>query len=815
MRMLFFSARSSLSVPPISAPALCLVLVLALGVSTSRAQDAPTGTVRGQVVDATTGEALVGVNVGVQGTSLGAATSRDGRFAIDEVPAGTHVLQASFVGYRTIQREITVRAGEATEVALRFTPADIEMQGVEVVGRRARSYAGDYSFVATKSATPLKDVPQSISVITKEVLDDQQTYRLNEVFKNVAGVNTFSVYNDYTSRGFRNADARLINGLKAGFSFWTNPILPHIERVEVIKGPASALFANTNPGGTINMVTKKPLASSRQGLNFTLGSYDTYRATADFTGPLTDDGSVLYRLNVGYENAETFRTLQFNESILVAPSISFLPTDRTRVNVDFVYADVSTRLDRGQPIFNQTDDLTSTPIEFSLSQPGDFMDNTNFHVTASLSHQFTEALAFNSSYMRFRYDHDLEEHRTSNVFLPDDPTTLQLAFIKRKQERVVDNVTNYVTLKGRTGAIEHQALAGFDFLQQDDNRTQWGARGAENFILPDGTLTPGGNVGNFSLTDPVRTIEGRNPSNYVANWFSQPWLEEPVRARTYGAYVQDQIQWKRWQALLSLRREWYRDILPQNGDTETVEQSTWLPRAGLVFGATDAVNLYATFAKGFQPQAASTLINPQTGGPFDPETSFLYEAGAKASFSGGRLAATTAVYQITKQNVLVSANNPGNPDLLEQRGEERSRGVELEVAGEPVPGLRLTANYAYNRAEITEAADPANEGSIKENAPEHMGGFWGTYTIAEGPLAGLGFGGGGNFVTERNTFEPNLQLPGYFVADATAFYTVDNFKITATLNNIFDKTHWTGGYNFGRIFPGQPRTALLKVGYTF
>jgi iron complex outermembrane receptor protein len=475
------------------------------------AQDDPTGRITGRVLDATTEEPLPAVNVGLRGTALGAATGQDGRFVIERVPADTYVLQASFIGYQTIRREVTVRAGETATVELRFTPADVELQGVEIVGRRSRSYDAGYSFVATKSATPLKDVPQSVSVVTKEVLDDQQIYRLDESLKNVAGVNTFSTYNDYVARGFRNQDARLLNGLKAGFSFWTNPILPHIERIEVIKGPASALFANTNPGGTVNLVTKKPLTTQRQGLSFTLGSYDTYRATADFTGPLTDDGSVLYRLNVGYENAETFRTLQFNESILVAPSVSFLPSDRTRVNVDFVYADINTRLDRGQPIFNQTDDLTSTPIEFSLSQPGDFMRNTNFHVTASLSHQFTDWLAFNSSYMRFRYDHDLEEHRTSNVFLPDDPTTLQLAFIKRKQERVVDNVTNYFTLEGATGAIEHQALVGFDFLQQDDNRTQWGARGAENFILPNGTETPGGNVGNFSLTNPVRTIEGRNP----------------------------------------------------------------------------------------------------------------------------------------------------------------------------------------------------------------------------------------------------------------------------------------------------------------
>jgi iron complex outermembrane receptor protein len=792
-----------------------LLIAVLLGVGLAPSALAQTGRVGGQVVEANSGEGLRGVNVGLEGTSLGTVTARDGTFEIEDVPAGEYEIVASYVGYETRRKSVSVSAGATATVNFSFRPADVELQEVEVIGRAATSYEGDYSFVATKTATPVENVPQSISVVTKEVIDDQQIYRLDEVFKNVSGVNTFSGYNDYTTRGFRSSEARLINGLKAGFSFWDNPLLPHIERVEVIKGPASALFANTNPGGTINMVTKKPLPSSRRSLDVTLGSYDTYRATADFAGPLTEDNSVLYRLNAGYENTETFRRLQSSESILVAPSVSFLPSDRTRVNVDLVFSHVDTKLDRGQPIFNQSEDLTSTPVEFALSQPGDYMRNTNVHVTASLTHEFSDRLSVSSSYMKFRYDHDLEEHRTSNVFLPGDPTTLQLAFIKRKQERIVDNVTNYFTLDVETGPVEHEVLTGFDFFQQDDNRTQWGARGDEAFVTPSGDSLPGGNVGNFSLTDPVYTIEGRTPSTYEANWFSQSRTTEPIRSRTYGAYVQDQLRWNDLRVLLSLRREWYRDLLPPSQGDETVEQSAWLPRLGAVYSLPGGVNVYGTYAEGFQPQSAQSLINPQAGGPFDPETSQLYEAGAKAQLLGGRLTATTALYQITKENVLVSANAPGNPQLLEQRGEERSRGVEVEVAGAPVPGLRLTANYAYNDAVIVEAATEAAEGTVKENAPHHMGGLWSTYTLGGGALQGLGIGAGVNFVTERNTFEDALQLPGYTVVDASVFYTVNNFKITASVDNVLDETYWTGGYNFGRIYPGAPRKGLLKIGYTF
>jgi len=182
---------------------LCLMLTAFTAPATG--QNDPTGRIEGTVVDAEDGTGLQGVNVGLRGTTLGTASGRDGAFVIETVPAGTYVLQASFVGYETIRREISVSAGETATVSLRFSPDDVELQGIEVVGRRSRSYDADYSFVATKTATPLEKVPQSVSVVTKEVLDDQQVYRLDEALRNVSGVNTFSGYNDYTARGFRSS----------------------------------------------------------------------------------------------------------------------------------------------------------------------------------------------------------------------------------------------------------------------------------------------------------------------------------------------------------------------------------------------------------------------------------------------------------------------------------------------------------------------------------------------------------------------------------------------------------------------------------
>lgn len=177
--------------------------------------------------------------------------------------------------------------------------------------------------------------------------------------------------------------------------------------------------------------------------------------------------------------------------------------------------------------------------------------------------------------------------------------------------------------------------------------------------------------------------------------------------------------------------------------------------------------------------------------------------------------ASAAVYQIKKRNILVNANVPGRPNLLEQRVELISRRIEVEAAGQLSSQFRITANYAYNRAKITESDSPEEVGRVNENAPAHMGGAWARYTLPQGPLSGLGVGGGFRFVTERNTFEQTLQLPGYTVADASIYYETGRFEISALLKNVTDATYWVGGYNYGRIYPGWPRRYLMKVGYSF
>lgn len=824
-----------------------------------------TGTVNGKVQDSM-GKPIRYTSVAVKGTSIGTSTDENGYFNLAAVPAGEQVVVISGVNREKVEREVYVQPGQTYSLAVTAREKVNSLQQVEITGRQETDYRNEVSYIATKTATPLKDVPQAVSYVTKEVLDDQGAYRLGEAVKNISGVNQFSGYQDYVVRGFRTSaeNSFLINGLRTQGWFWTQPLTVNLERVEVIKGPASALFANTNPGGTINRVTKKPLYESRKAINFSLGSFNTLRAAADFTGPMNEQKTLLYRLNLGYENAETFRDLQPNKTFVIAPSFSFLPNDRTSVNFDLVYTQNNTRLDRGQPIFGATagTSLTSTPISTSLSQVSDYMKVDELFSTLSINRKVADNISINASYMKFAAFEDLFEHRTGNSyasvidtasdafkawdpgkvfgrdasFLRTDPTLMEMRVGDRRRRIYTDNVTSYLTYKGSTGALKHQVLVGADYIQNVQpvggaTRVASGYRTADGRAVAVDRLTkhdlvnlqPVPNVPFVNLADPQPTVA--SPENYIYTTRSYA----PSKYYTYGVYAQDQITYGPLQLLLALRQEYYHDVSGyKTAEEEKVTQQKLLPRIGAVYSLNDNINFYATYTEGFQPQSAGTLQNPDVGGPFDPLSSNMVEAGAKTEWFGDMLTVNVAAYQIEQNNILVNANAPDNPDLLRQRGQERARGVELDVYGNPLQNLSIIANYAYNRTVITkdQDGDPLGlEGRIKENAPLNQAGIWLRYDMANGFLKGLGFGLGGNYVSERNTFATftkgddgralGLTLPAYTVFDAAIYYRVDKFRIAVNLNNITDKTHWIGGYDYVRLYPGTPRNYLLSVGYTF
>ncbi|WP_343701438.1 TonB-dependent receptor [Chitinophaga sp.] len=807
-------------------------IVLLLLLATGSYGQSVKGTVRDQENNLVPGVSIM------LGKGKNTVTDAEGRFSFSNVEPGKYTLRFTFVGYEPTARSIDLKAGETRVVDVVLSSSAEQLQSVEITGRKESGYKNTNSFVGTKTATALKDVPQSISYVTKELMYDQQAMRVGDVVKYMSGVNQYTAYDDFTIRGFRtqnNSSVQLLNGLRTITGFWKQPLTNYLERVEVIKGPAAALFGNSSPGGIINRVTKKPLREKRQSISFTTGSFNTFRTQADFTGPLNESRTLLYRLNLGYENAQSFRDLQFDKNFIVAPSISFIPTDKTQVNFDVVYNRSMSRLDRGQAVFGNND-IYSTPVSKSLNAVNDRLNEDNLMITASLIHKFSERIHFNIAYLRTAWDEDLLEHRSSNTYAKDSagnniPTLVEMQVFDRRRRMFSDNISTYFTFDVNTGPLNHKLLAGYDFAQ---SKTPWGASqltasgyrnnantaaGSYNAAQPgrflyetvNGIKRPVPNVPHFDLTaaSPYQLYD-------MSKYFFVKAAYDPTLYNAHGIYVQDQIKIGRFQALLGLRYDAYRDWKDYQKPTqEVVKQDAIIPRLGLVYAVTKDINLYATYSKGYNPQTSVSLTNPNAGGPFDPVKSNLVEVGAKGDFFQNRLSATLAVYRIYQKNMLINAQAQGQPDLLRAIDVE-SKGVELDVKGQLTPDWFVTLAYAYNDMPIKASTKPKEIGRQSPGAPQHQGSFWTKYTISAGVLRGIGFGAGGNFVTQR-FMDSNVDqtLPAYEILNAAVYYRVDKFQIQFNLNNVLNKTYWVGGYDYLRLFPGAPRNWLTSVAYTF
>jgi len=797
-------------------------------------------TLKGRVVDQQN-KPLPGVTIKLVEKNLLQTTDQQGGFSFVDLPEGSYTVQSSYVGYTTKNSKINLKANNS-DFTINLIEEDNDLQGVEILGRKEQAYKNTKSFSGTKTETPMRYVPQSISYVTKEVIEDQQAFKASDVIKNISGASHYSYYNnDIALRGFRSSNG-MINGLRTPTSSWSQPLLPNVERIEVIKGPASALFANADPGGIVNTVTKKPLEEARKSINFATGSWNTNRLMADFTGPMNEQKTLLYRLNLAYQNAESFRVLQGGEDIVIAPSISFIPDEKTSVNFDFVYSKTKSRLDRGQPIFGATagTDLNSTPISFALGKRNDFENELNLYVTTSLRRKISEKVTFNVSYMKFLYDEDLLEHRTSNRYAVDGlnkaiPTKMEMQTIRRQGKNYSDNITAYFVTDLKTGPLTHKIVTGYDYIQNQSpiGNSNYNATGyrridgtTANYTIPDPTKplpanyvafvldksgNPVPNVPHFDLVNPNYAI------SEISGYINTSTQTDPAKYYQHGIYIQDQISFGQFQALLGLRQEYYTDVVDYKKATEKkVEQKTLLPRVGLVYTPLDQVSLYGTYTEGYQPQSAAQIGAPAIyGGPFDPLISNMYEVGAKTELFEKRLSANLAFYRIEQNNVLVNAGNPGNTEELTQIGQQRSKGIELDVNGAIMPNFSLTANFAISRNETTKSDKADQIGRLAANAPKAQGGLWAKYMFLNPDLKGLGIGAGVNYTGKRNTQNVILELPEYTLFSAALYYNIDKFKISGNLNNVFNKTHWVGGYDFNRLFPGAPRNFLIGIGYTF
>lgn len=713
---------------------------------------------------------------------------------LDAPPAAEVRTEAPFtvsVTPETIESEATTgeTAGETADDAIQvMVTGEQEEEGYQV----------SETTTATRTETPILEIPQSIQVVPQELIEDQAATDLGDITRNVAGLNQFSVYQDFALRGFRISDESIFyNGLRGNpYSFFTSsPILSNVERVEVLRGPSSVLYGQLQPGGFINIVTRQPQAEPFTDIRGIAGSYEQFGIQVDSTGPIDDRETLLYRFNAVHLGADSFRDFQSSDYFQIAPSLTWLINDRTTLALTGEWFDDNRRGQRDRGIVAPGGNVYTVPIDFTVNEPDDEAGSTGYAIQLSLEHEFSADWQLNAA-GRFAHGEYFNQYHNPSNFLGDLRTITR---DYRDQEFTSDTFAADVYVQGdfATGSIGHTLVAGADTTIRDN---------VQEGLFAD-PIEDGGDVPSLDIFNPDY---GRaNPDDYTLLFD-----RSTDRLRQYGLYLQDQIRFSdQWQALLGLRYDFFDNESDSQGDFGSSESSfsdsALTLRGGVVYEPIDNLFMYASYSEGFVPQLDSNQ-GPNRGGPFDPEESWQVEVGAKSSLFDDRLTASLAFYYIIRENLLVT--DPDNSDRLLQLGEARSQGIELELVGRITDDWSIIANYALNDAEVSADPDPNLVGRQLENAPLHTAALWTRYNI---PNTGFGIAGGITFVDDRPTFDESVQLPSYLVLDAALYYAFRDLELALNFDNILDRTYFIGGYDDTAIFPGSPFTVRLTASYRF
>ncbi|HEX8658715.1 MAG TPA: TonB-dependent siderophore receptor [Hymenobacter sp.] len=761
------------------------------------------------------------VSVGFKDTGFGGVSGPDGRLLL-RAPAGTYTLVVRGVGFAEQQQAVVITAGQTTSAEVQLVAGGTDLAEVQVTGRSYTTYRRDATNIATRSETPLRDIPQSVQVLPEAVLRDQQVQLLQESIRNFAGITQFGGYNDFNMRGFRSGTGNFaLNGQRLGGSSYTPQPTYNLESVEAIKGPASVLYGFAAPGGIINQTTKLPEATARREVRLTYGSFNQLRGTADATGPLTRNGKLLYRFLLGAERTGHQMRDWKTRNVFINPSLTFRPTGRTDLTLTTSYfrqnEDGGTWYNRGIMAVPRADqpgqlDLDVLPRDWTHHDANDRGTDRIGNVQFLGRHRFSDQLSVNLL-ARYSYYNSTQQYHHITRGRSGKPTVDPVTGNINRHFRDFDNTTQdafvngYLTWKTTTGPVEHTILAGLDY-----GRTAYGYDYTQSY---DGV--PGLNIFNPQYGQTDRSVyrgEGYNAR------FDNP-------TRFIGGYVQDQLTLTpQLKAVLGLRYDTYRSTSLDQDRTKQVNDATkpvaitrdassasaFVPRAGLVYQPLPELSLYGSYSQSFEPQYSNL---PLSGGPFDPETGQQWEVGARTELLGRRLVGSVALYRIRKVNILTT--DPTNEERQVAGNEATSRGVELTLTGRVLPGLNVISTYAYNEARITKNGNPnLPYGSPWfENAPNHSGNLWAVYTVPQGALTGLGFGGGAYYVGKRYSFDSGFSIPGYKTFDAVVNYQFKQVSLALNAYNLADTRYYSGVFFRDIVWVGNGRSFRLTAGYSF
>jgi iron complex outermembrane receptor protein len=716
-------------------------------------------------------------------------TDAEGKFEFADLPVGNYLLIVTANGFTALAQEAASGTGD-----LQITLIVANTTSTVIVQAEVDSYFAESTTSGTKLDIPQRDLPQSISVVPRAVLQDRVITRLTEAGDNVAGVRSVTGYsgtksNNYLIRGFAQsftASGTVRNGF-AEYAFLTQRDPVNVDRIEFLKGPASLLYGASEVGGLVNTITKKPLSEHRYELGFTAGTFRQIRPTIDATGPLNKSKSVLYRVNFAFDQGESYRDLVDNRNVFFAPSLIWNISERTSLLTELEVGRFRNDFDRGFP----------TEIEFvtegrnkNYAEPWTTSVNKNLNLMLNFTHAFNDKFSFRSGFNHVRSQTNLNATSFGFFQLGFDRRTINRVAIRTDEFSENYNSQNEFYARFSTGKIKHQLVAGFDY-----------ARFQFKYTFDRFTLAP---------VDRVNPVYGALPGAPLFGF------NDDSSANQYGVYIQDHIELLPNLKILLGGRGGLVDSITKDFPAGTIknEQSvrSFTPRAGIVYQPFQATSVYFSYGQSFAPNFTSrSRLNEQ----FEPTSGRLFEGGIKQSFLNNRVLATLSLYELQRRNVLVP--DPLDPFAFSvQTGVQRSRGLEIEINGQVARGFNLNATYAAIEAIVTEDTRPEFIGQKLVGVPKHSGGIYGNYIFDSRALRGLSIGGGIYFASEyfANLPNRNWRLPSYARADVNFAYRRENWRFDVAVKNLNNVRYFeTGGFN--TMLPQASRHALASVTYNF
>ena len=793
-------------------PVLIFMLSV-LGFASSRAQ-INNGTIQGSIQN-NKQEPIAGISIQVGDTKQGAITDEDGFFIIKNIPAGNYTLVFSGIGYKISKQNIIVKAGEKNHIDFQLNETTKELEPVTVKANATKKYIRNSSTSGTRLPLSLVETPQTIQVITNGIIKDQQAQNLNDVAKNMTGVIVNNMYTSYTMRGFLNSYYNqfiTFDGYIGNPYFWNQMVqLYNIDHVEEIAGPASALFSTGSPGGVINMVTKKPLENEAYSFHLSTGSWGLMDASVDMGGPLDKNKKLLYRLNMGFNNQNSFRDRIFNTNYMVAPSLLYRFSDRTSMSVDFVstYNQQRDGEDHGGYVLMKPDssyDWKNINIKFNFGSPADYSRIYNNAVTLKFNHTFSDhvQLTFMSRYLH----QSLNSGEIYGYYWGDNHLTA-----------LPDSMTR---------GYDTWGYKNFNFQNSIFSTIKLGGEHIKQTLIVGADYQRLGDIHNRYISDVAPSISFSNPD------YSNDRFDFAINANTnvydsksstsqLGVYVQDLINVKdHLKILLAGRYENYDyTIRPHSSDAssylvnDTSNAHVFLPRVGLVYSFNKNHSVYGSYCQSFQPQNSN--LKP-AGGPFPPQKGKQYELGYKGLFFDGKLLSSLALYSIRFVNILQT--DPTDPSGVRQIAIPglTSQGAEITFQGNLNKQWSIIAGYAYNHVVFADNSPLGAKGDRYDNAPQHVANFWVKYALPEKTvLKGLAVSAGGKYVGNRvgSSYNQHFLMPAYFIPDAALNYTIHRLNIGFNAYNLFNKHYAVGYYSSDLMVQvGAPLNWKLGIQYS-